>query len=60
MYEVVPGTRQVVAPAKLLHVSHTFHQFGYVTLFASAFTLAPALAAIATFIEMRSDMWKLE
>lgn len=34
-------------------------QFGYVTLFASAYTLAPALAAIATFIEMRSDMWKL-
>jgi len=34
-------------------------QFGYVTLFASAFPLAAFLAAIANFIEMRSDAWKL-
>lgn len=34
-------------------------QFGYVTLFASAYPLAAFLAMFANFIEMRSDMWKL-
>jgi len=34
-------------------------QFGYVTLFASAYPLAALLAMGANFIEMRSDMWKL-
>lgn len=34
-------------------------QFGYVTLFASAFPLASCIAVIANLVEFRADMWKL-
>mmetsp|Transcript_11195 Transcript_11195/g.23869 ORF Transcript_11195/g.23869 Transcript_11195/m.23869 type:complete len:742 (-) Transcript_11195:790-3015(-) len=34
-------------------------QFGYVTLFASAFPLAAFVAMAANLIEMRADLWKL-
>jgi len=34
-------------------------QFGYVTLFASAYPLAAFIAIGANFIEIRTDLWKL-
>lgn len=34
-------------------------QFGYVTLFASAFPLASFIAVIANLVEYRADMWKM-
>ena len=34
-------------------------QFGYATLFSSAFPLAPVLAYINNFVEIRVDAWKL-
>lgn len=34
-------------------------QFGYVTLFASAFPLASFIAVLANLVEYRADMWKL-
>jgi hypothetical protein len=34
-------------------------QYGYVTLFVTACPLAPALAYVSNWIEMRSDAWKL-
>ena len=34
-------------------------QFGYVTLFASAFPLAAFLAIFANLVEIRTDCWKL-
>lgn len=34
-------------------------QFGYITLFASAFPLASFVAIFANIIEYRSDCWKL-
>lgn len=34
-------------------------EFGYITLFASAFPLAAALSIACNFIEVRSDMFKL-
>jgi hypothetical protein len=33
-------------------------QYGYITLFAAAFPLAPLLAVVNNYIEMRSDTWK--
>ena len=37
----------------------TIVQFGYITLFASAYPLAPLVAAVANSIELRGDCWKL-
>jgi hypothetical protein len=34
-------------------------QFGYCTLFVAAFPLAPVLALVNNFIEIRLDAWKL-
>lgn len=34
-------------------------QFGYTTLFVSAFPLAPMFACVANFIEIRVDGWKM-
>ncbi len=36
-----------------------FIQYGYVTLFVAACPLAPFLAYISNYIEVRSDGWKL-
>jgi len=33
-------------------------QYGYITLFAAAFPLAPLLAALNNVVELRSDTWK--
>ena len=48
------------------HVSGTFYdyselaiQFGYVTLFAPAFPLAPIIALFSNIIENRTDAWKI-
>ena len=34
-------------------------QFGYVTLFVVSFPLAPALAFVSNFVEMRTDALKI-
>lgn len=34
-------------------------EFGYVTLFASAFPLAAAVSVVANFIEVRSDAFRI-
>ena len=34
-------------------------QFGYVTLFASAFPLSAAISVVCNFVEMKSDLFKL-
>jgi len=37
----------------------TIVQFGYITLFATAYPLAPLVALVANSIELRGDCWKL-
>lgn len=34
-------------------------QFGYATLFATSFTLAPLMAAVNNYVEIRVDGWKI-
>ena len=34
-------------------------QFGYATLFSSSFTLAPVMAYVNNYVEIRVDAWKI-
>lgn len=43
----------------ILFLSELAIQYGYVTLFVSAFPLAPLLSLLSNVVEIRTDGWKL-
>ena len=44
---------------QMLLFSRPLVQFGYATLFATSFTLAPLMAAVNNYVEIRVDAWKI-